>query len=164
MVWLVLIGVAALGLFAAARVDAGVSRVPAQLRAVRGAAFTPRPILNREEFKRFTWLEVWAAGTPYRVFAQVSYGEVLASTDGAAFAAMNAKRCDMLVVDRTGMPAVAVEYQGGGHWQGDAKGRDAVKRTALASAGVPLVEVLPEHGRAEVVAMVEDALRAGRNA
>lgn len=129
-----------------------------QLRAVKGAEFRARPILNRSEFKVFAWLEAWAAGTPYRVFAQVPYGEVLASADRDAFRSVNSKRADMLVVDARGLPVVAIEYQGEGHWRGDAKGRDAVKRAALASAGVPLVEVVPGDDRASVLAMVEAAL------
>lgn len=160
MLWIVIAGLVLLGALATLPTGRGSSRTDAQLRAVRGARFTARPILNRAEFKRYAWLETWSRGTPYRVFAQVSYGEVLACADDAAFAAINAKRADMMIVDAHGMPVAAVEYQGTGHWKGDAKGRDAVKRAALASAGVALIELLPEHGRDEVVAMADEAARA----
>ena len=160
VIWIGFVALACLGLVAALAAGRGGSRIDAQLRAVRAARFTPRPILNRAEFKRFAWLEAWARDTPYRVFAQVSYGEILACTDDDAFAAINAKRCDMLIADARGMPVAAVEYQGSGHWQGDAKGRDAVKRAALASAGIALVEVLPKHDRREVAAMADRAAAA----
>ena len=160
MIWIVIAGLVSLGALAALSAGKGSGRTDAQLRAVRGARFAPRPILNRAEFTRYAWLEAWARGTPYRVFAQVSYGEVLRSEDDAAFAAINAKRADMMIVDARGMPVAAVEYQGSGHWQGDARGRDAVKRAALASAGVALIELLPEHGRDAVTAMADEAARA----
>ena len=158
MLWLAILALGALGLLAAARTGRDLSSARVQLRHVRRARFTPRPILNRAEFKRYAWLEAWARGTPYRVFAQVPYGEILACADEDAFRSVNSKRADMLIVDARGLPVVAVEYQGTGHWQGDAEDRDAVKRAALASAGVPLVELSPAHGRAEAVAMVEAAL------
>ena len=129
----------------------------AQLRAAEGARYTPRPILNRTEFKRFLWLEEWAAGTPYRVFAQVPYGEVLGTPDRDAFRAINSKRADILVVVARGLPVAAIEVQGAGHYQGNARARDAVKRTALESAGVPLIEVFEGTTRAELIAAVEAA-------
>lgn len=160
MIWIVIAGLVLLGGLAALPASKGTSRADGQLRAVRGARFAPRPILNRAEFKRYAWLEAWSRGTPYRVFAQVAYGEVLRCEDDAAFAAMNAKRADMMIVDARGMPVAAVEYQGSGHWQRDAKGRDAVKRAALVSAGVALIELLPEHDEGEVAAMADRAARA----
>ena len=131
-----------------------------QLRAARAAAYAPRPIMNRTEFARFAWLEAWARGTPYRVFAQVPYGEFLGTKDEAAFRSVNSKRADLLIVDARGLPAVVIEVQGSGHYQGDARARDAVKRAALASAGVPLVELFPGQDEAETVALIEDALAA----
>ena len=131
-----------------------------QLRAVKRAEFSPRPILNRSEFARFRWLEDWARGREYRVFAQVPYGEVLSSPDRDAFRSINSKRADMLIVDGRGLPVLAVEYQGEGHWRGDARQRDAVKRAALAAAGVALLEIEPGHSRAEVIAEVEAVTNA----
>ena len=156
---LVLVGLVALfAVSRGGRPDIADPRV--QLRAAEQARYTPRPIMNRTEFTRFRWLEDWAEGTPYRVFAQVPYGEVLSTPDRDAFRAVNSKRADILVVDARGMPVAAIEVQGAGHYQGDARARDAVKRAALASAGVPLIEAFPETTRAELIAAVEDA--AGR--
>ena len=137
------------------RADIADPRV--QLRAAEGARYTPRPIMNRTEFKRFLWLEEWAAGTPYRVFAQVPYGEVLGTPDRDAFRAINSKRADILVVDARGLPVAAIEVQGAGHYQGNARARDAVKRAALERAGVPLIEVFEGTTRAELIAAVEAA-------
>jgi hypothetical protein len=47
----------------------------------------------------------------------------------------------MLVVDWTGLPTVAIEYQGNGHYQGTAAARDAVKKEALRKAGVQYIEI-----------------------
>ena len=152
---LALAGLAAVMLLGRGRPDIADPRV--QLRAAEAARYTARPIMNRTEFKRFVWLEDWAAGTPYRVFAQVPYGEVLSTPDRDAFRAVNSKRADMLVVDARGMPVAAIEVQGAGHYQGNARARDAVKRAALESAGVPLIEVFEETSRAELIAAVEAA-------
>ena len=58
-----------------------------------------------------------------------------------AYASINSKRLDFAVFDRFGLLAVAVEYQGKGHYGSGAFMRDAIKREALRKAGVPLVEV-----------------------
>ena len=147
--------IAVIALTRGGRADIADPRV--QLKAAEGARYAPRPIMNRTEFKRFVWLEDWARGTPYRVFAQVPYGEVLGTPDRDAFRAINSKRADILVVDGRGMPVAAIEVQGAGHYQGDARARDAVKRAALASAGVPLIEVFEETTRAELIDAVEAA-------
>ena len=129
-----------------------------QLTAVKRAAFEPRAIMNRSEFKRFTWIDEWARGRPYRLFTQVSYGEVIRSADRDAHASINSKRADFVLVDEAGIPACVIEYQGTGHHRGNAAARDEVKRAALAKAGVPLVELYPKQDRAAVVTAVEDAL------
>ena len=129
-----------------------------QLIAVRRADFEPRPILNKSELRRFAWIEDWARGGPYRLFAQVSYGEVIRSPDREAHASVNSKRADFVLVDAAGMPAAVIEYQGSGHGQGNAAARDEVKRAALAKAGVPLVELFPKQSRAAVIEALEDAL------
>ena len=79
---------------------------------------------------------------PWRVMAQVSLGEILRSEDAAAFSAVNSKRVDLLIVDERHQPIAAVEYQGTGHWQGNAAARDAVKKEALRKAGVAYIEVI----------------------
>jgi hypothetical protein len=49
---------------------------------------------------------------------------------------------DFLLVDENCHPRQAIEYQGGGHHQGDAAARDAVKKEALRRAGIPYHEVV----------------------
>jgi hypothetical protein len=49
---------------------------------------------------------------------------------------------DLLLVDEDCEPRHAIEYQGGGHHQGTAAARDAVKREALRRAGVGYHEVV----------------------
>jgi hypothetical protein len=72
----------------------------------------------------------------WRVWSQVSLGEVLDANSVEAFNTINAKRVDFLLVDADQRPRVAIEYQGQGHHQGAAAARDAVKREALRRAGV----------------------------
>jgi hypothetical protein len=116
-----------------------------QLDAVMAASFNKNKLLNYSEYNVFKIIEADIAkeGRGYRVFAQTSLGEILASCDGDAFHSINSKRVDILVVDQGGWPALAVEYQGEGHYQGTALGRDAVKKEALTKAGIGYVEVFP---------------------
>ncbi|MGG5818908.1 DUF2726 domain-containing protein [Falsiroseomonas sp. HW251] len=115
-----------------------------QLRIVLGAEFASQPLLNRSEARVFAELEraVIARNPNWRVMAQVSLGEVLVARDAAAFSCINSKRVDLLLVDGDCRPRHAIEYQGPGHYQGNAVARDAVKREALRRAGIGYHEVL----------------------
>ncbi len=115
-----------------------------QLRIVMGATFTQQSLLNKSELRVLKELErfVEACNPAWQVMAQVSLGEVLRSTDAAAFACINAKRVDLLLIDGECMPRHAIEYQGSGHHQGTAAARDAVKKEALRRAGIGYHEVV----------------------
>lgn len=137
--------------------DANDLRDPGnQMRYVLNAKFSPRKVMNLSEYKVFKTVEDEARrhGLGYRVFSQTSLGEILQSSDKRAFAAINSKRVDVLVISPTGMPTVAVEYQGAGHHQGNAAARDAVKKEALRRAGIGYVEVDTSHTPAEISALV----------
>lgn len=118
-----------------------------QLRIVMGAAFTPQPLLNKSEARVLRELErcVEACNSNWQVMAQVSLGEVLRSNDAAAFASINSKRVDLLLIDEECLPRHAIEYQGSGHHQGTAAARDAVKKEALRRAGIGYHEVIAGH-------------------
>ena len=119
----------------------------AQLTTVMNAEFRPKRLMSRSEARAFLQIERLLRGhrMGWRVMAQVSLGEVLTSTDAKAFAAVNSKRVDMLVIANDGHPLAAVEFQGSGHYLGTAAARDAVKREALRRAGVDYIEVKPDH-------------------
>jgi hypothetical protein len=67
---------------------------------------------------------------------------------------------DIVVISGDGFPVAAIEYQGGGHYQGNAAARDAVKREALRKAGVKYVEISETHSHDETAALVRAALAA----
>ena len=115
-----------------------------QLRIVMGADFTVQPLLNKSEARVLKELEnfVEACNPGWQVMAQVSLGEVLSSKDMTAFACINSKRVDLLLIDDHYRPRHAIEYQGWGHHQGTAAARDAVKKEALRRAGVGYHEVV----------------------
>lgn len=131
-----------------------------QLKVVRRASFQRRRLLNRSEFPRFKVIEeeVAAAHRGHRIFAQVNLGEILDSKSEKAFRSINSKRVDMLIVDRGGWPLLAIEYQGEGHFQGDASDRDAVKREALCKAGIGYLEVFPNDDSEKIRAAVRKHL------
>lgn len=114
-----------------------------QLRTVMGADYVCRPILSARETRVFeaALSTISSLNLGWRVMAQVSMGEILASRDPAAHAAINSKRVDILLVDAKGWPKAAIEYQGSGHYQGTAAARDAVKKEALRRAGVAYIEI-----------------------
>lgn len=118
-----------------------------QLRIVMSASFEKRRILSKAEARVFYAIEAAIKKTdmPWRVMAQVSLGEILASPDARAYGAINSKRVDLLVIGNDGIPIAAIEYQGSGHYQGSAPARDAVKKEALRKAGIRYVEVTTEH-------------------
>ena len=85
----------------------------------------------------------------WNVWPQVSLGEVVetqgrSEADKEAYRWINSKRADFLVVDDRGWPLAVIEYQGKGHYRGNAAERDAVKRTVLAKAGIRYIEVPAE--------------------
>ena len=124
-----------------------------QLRAVERAEFHKKPLLRFQECKVFVAAEaaVREAGVPWRVFAQVSLGEVLGCEDRDGFHSINAKRVDLLIVDGGYAPIAAIEYQGSGHHLSNtAAARDAVKKEALRKAGIGYIEITQDDGPADV--------------
>lgn len=123
-----------------------------QLRAVENAKYGKQPLLRFQESKVFAAAEaaVREAGMPWRVFAQVSLGEVLTCADRSGFNAINAKRVDLLIADANFAPLAAIEYQGSGHHLSKAAARDAVKKEALRKAGIGYIEITQDHGPEDV--------------
>jgi hypothetical protein len=118
-----------------------------QLRIVMGADFSIQPLLNKSETRVFKELDrlVIACNPAWQVMAQVSLGEILRSKNTEAYLCINSKRVDLLLVDGDCTPRHAIEYQGGGHHQGAAAARDAVKKEALRRAGIGYHEVVAGH-------------------
>jgi hypothetical protein len=131
-----------------------------QLNAVMAAPFEKRKLLSLVEYKVFKIAEEEAAAARrgHRAFAQTSLGEILNSPDDHAFYSINSKRVDILIVDRGGWPALAVEYQGNGHYQGTAAARDAIKKEALRKAGVRYLEVSAHHSDEQIRSLIREQL------
>ena len=140
----------------------------AQLEFIAKVDFEARPLLNRPEYRILRILEAVAQETPggLRVMAQTSLGEVLAPRTASAsqeardlaFRSINSKRLDFLMIDAYGMPVLAVEYQGHGHFGDTTFIRDAVKREALRKAGIRLLEVPAEYDAEDLERDVRRAL------
>lgn len=123
-----------------------------QLRIVSNAIFRAQRLLSKQESLVFGAVEqsLKRQNSNWRVMAQVSLGEILTSPDADAYRSINSKRVDILIVSEKNHPIAAVEYQGGGHYRGNAAARDAVKREALRRAGIGFVEVEPHDSPTEV--------------
>jgi Protein of unknown function (DUF2726) len=123
-----------------------------QLRIVSHAAFNPQRVLSPTEARVFRAAEKSLAElqSTWRLLAQVSLGEILSSADERAFSSINSKRVDMLIISEDSMPIAAIEFQGTGHYLGDAAARDAVKKEALRRAGIGYIEIVAGDGPAEV--------------
>jgi len=134
-----------------------------QLRIVMAADFAARPLLNFSERRVLTSLDrILAEDSPeWRAMCQVSLGEILASKQQDAFRAVNSKRVDFLIVDGNSRPLGVVEYQGGGHHQGTAAARDAVKKEALRRASIDYYEISAGDTPAELRAIIRKL--AGRH-
>lgn len=134
-------------------------------------AYRARPVLHAGEAALFRLIErMCAAHAPHiRVLAQVNMGEFLGVDDRgpgsprqreAGQGAINSKRIDILLVDAEFRPRVAIEYQGRRHATDDrTRLRDQAKHTALAAAGIPLVEITPYEAEADWTPRLMRALR-----
>ena len=138
------------------------------LRRWRGPRFSARPLLNNAELRIHAMLARAVPrhfGKAARLHVQVSYGEFLTSTDRSAFWSINARRADFLVTDAGFFPLCVIEYQGSGHYGYNrasarrAEHGDRMKRRALASAGVALVELPPKFGLDDLDAALSQAAR-----
>jgi len=136
-----------------------------QLRTVMKAEFKPQRLLNRSEARLFKAVDrqVLEARPGWQVMAQVSLGEILRCEDKAAYACINSKRVDLLIVDDECRPLHAIEYQGGAHYKGAhaTAARDAVKKEALRRAGITYVEVVAGDTPAELRRVVERLVKDG---
>lgn len=114
-----------------------------QLTTVKNNKFRKRPLMNKSEYGVFCRLEklLSTSHRGYRVFSQVSLGEIIGSDDKQAYLAINSKRADFVIIDWSGQPIAVVEYHGSGHFKGDAIVRDAIKREACCSAGIAFIEL-----------------------
>jgi len=130
-----------------------------QLRTVMKADFKAQPLLNKSETRLFKAIDKWVIELRpgWQVMAQVSLGEILKCEDKAAYACINSKRVDLLIVDDACKPMHAIEYQGGAHFKGAhaTAARDAVKKEALRRAGIGYVEVVAGDTPAELRRVVE---------
>ena len=127
-----------------------------QLRHVMSASFYKKKVMSKDEYKVFKIVEteVQSLRNGCRVLSQTSLGEIIGSDDKKAFASINSKRVDILIMGPYGEPMAAIEYQGAGHHQGMAAARDAIKREALRRAGVQFVEILDGHSPSEISQLV----------
>ena len=136
-----------------------------QLRTVMKADFKAQPLLNKSEARLFKALDkmVLELQPDWQVMAQVSLGEILRCEDKDAYACINSKRVDLLIVDENCKPIHAIEYQGGAHFKGAhaTAARDAVKKEALRRAGIGYVEVVAGDTPAELRRVVERLVQKG---
>ena len=132
-----------------------------QLELVNNSNFQAAKLMNEGEFYLFCLLDkhIKKNFPSCRVFTQVSMGEFLTNSDRKAFSCINSKRVDFLIINGRGQPCIVIEYQGSGHYQGNAIARDKVKKAACQKAHIEFVEVFP-HQFEEKVNEVEALLRA----
>ena len=130
-----------------------------QLRTVMKADFKAQRLLNKSEARLFKALDkmVIELRPGWQVMAQVSLGEILRCQDKDAYACINSKRVDLLIVDDDCKPIHAIEYQGGAHFKGAhaTAARDAVKKEALRRAGIGYLEVNSGDTPAELRGVIE---------
>lgn len=138
----------------------------AQMECISNLEFQPRRLLDRSEYGILRILEKIAAekSAGHRVMAQTSLGEVIAlkapyvseQAHNLAFRSINSERLDFLIIDRLGIPVLAVEYQGHGRYRHQTLMRDPVKREAVRRAGIGYLEIPAEYDGK----LVEDRIRS----
>ncbi|MBA3448889.1 MAG: DUF2726 domain-containing protein [Pseudaminobacter sp.] len=127
-----------------------------QLRHVMAAAFYKKKVMSKSEYKVFRIVEseIQALRNGCRVLSQTSLGEIIGSDSEKAFASINSKRVDILIMGPYGDPIAAIEYQGSGHYQGSAAARDAIKREALRKAGIQFLEILENYTTDDIAQLI----------
>ncbi len=154
------------------KADALPAKVPDaadQLRTVMRADFKAQPLLNKSEARLFRAMDkmvIELAPPGWQVMAQVSLGEILRCEDSKAYACINSKRVDLLIVDADCRPVHAIEYQGGAHFKGAhaTAARDAVKKEALRRVGIGYEEIVGgHHTPAELRRVVEKVVARSTN-
>ena len=118
----------------------------AQMEFVSRVDFEPLPLLNLPEYEILKILEkiTREIDEGHRVMAQTSMSKIIKPWHKS----IASKRLDFLVIDDDCMPALAVEYQGSGHYGEDqceretAKKNDAEKQRAIEEAGIEFLEIL----------------------
>lgn len=143
-----------------------VSDVENQIRFIRQTELRAVRPVNREAAQVLYALDEWIkeCKLEWRVAFEVSMGSFIkTSFDGddarqkAAFSSYNSKRVDFLLIDRFGMPTLAVEYHGSGHDLSEgAEDRMRVKRLALERAKIPLVEIPAKTTRNDIKRMISE--------
>ena len=116
-------------------------------RQVNGnATFRPKPILNRPEAKLYRIIE-HLLPHGYRLMAQVSYGEMMKSSNLTKYHQINARRADIVIVDKGFNVVAVIEYRGAGHRGYNinaanyARRGDRVKRISAQEAGLRYIEI-----------------------
>jgi hypothetical protein len=100
--------------------------------------------------------------------AQTSMGEIIHPKKGSAsdydcnlaYRSINSKRIDFVVINRSGIPVLAIEYQGAGHYHSRSFMQDAVKREALRKADVPFIEVPSDYETVDLTKRLQALLNA----
>ena len=133
-----------------------------QLRFLKEVVLEKWRPINKEAYKVYHAIERLLQEKPvtYRLLAETSMGAFLrvAKYSGTyeqvsrARSAFNSKRIDFLIIDNYGNVALAIEYHGTGHYQGNAEARDAVKKLALEMADIEFMEIFPDSDPEEYLA------------
>lgn len=121
--------------------------------------YTPITLINKSELSVMKILEDQASRSltkGLRISAQVSYGAFLNGNNNSSHAKVKQKRADFVAFDTDGKVVCVFEYQGTGHYGRSQASRlrveksDKVKRMALLSAQIPLIEIPAKYTRNEV--------------
>lgn len=121
-----------------------------QLRFLENAPLRRSILMNREAYKRFQSIEEYLKRSDFRfyrvvpetcmsVFITLPRKAQIAHTRDQIESGFRCKRVDFLIINEKGLPVLAIEYHGSGHYQGDYEARDKVKEYTLNIAGIPLL-------------------------
>lgn len=114
--------------------------------------FYPKRLINKSEEQLLAHitalLERSERAKGYQILAQVNYGEILSTQpsdsslpEQESFWLINCRRADFCLLDENHHPLAVIEYQGEGHYQGEWRHGDQIKRYAIESAGLLFCEI-----------------------
>lgn len=128
-----------------------------QSKRAKSGGYKKKTLLNKTEQRAYQAIVESKGRRNWLVFAQVSLGEILKHDNPRQYRDVMAKRVDFLITDKQFNPLIVIEINGSGHYFNHAELRDAIKQSALESAGVGYLAIDVDDKQA--FAQVEKACR-----
>lgn len=145
-----------------------------QFRFLQNAPLKRSSVMGYEAYKKFQVIEEFLKRSEfqsYRVipetcmsaFIDLVKNRKLQYSKEQIESGFRCKRIDFLIINPKGLPVLAIEYHGSGHFQGDYEARDKVKALTLHLASIPLLVLQKDTDKSEIINAINYELGKQKN-